>query len=171
MSAIAKIQEILGVASDGIWGPKSQAALDALVHAYSQGGDGWRKDGWHEVLASSFADPADVRAFKRCKDNGGSDQECFKVGDNAVGKWGDSTAEGTGPSCALPPEDWQSFSPARGKKVEVKKGAFAAIATLKDTMPHRANIKNGAGIDMNPDLCRALGLEPPVMTKVSWRWV
>ena len=165
MSAIVKIQEILGVTPDGIWGVKSQAALDFLIHAYDN------SNGWHEVTASSFADPADVRAFKRCKDKGGTDQECFKVGDNAVGAWGESTAEGTGPCVALPPEDWSIMPDFRSKQVEVQYGEKSVLAKLKDTMPHRANIKNGAGIDMNPDTCRALGLEPPVMAKVKWRWV
>ncbi len=164
MSAIVKIQEILGVTPDGLWGPKSQAALNALI-------TGIPLD-WHDVKASSFADPADVRAFKRCKANGGSDQECFKVGDNAIGAWGDSTAEGSGPCVALPVEDWESFGKtgARFKKVEVKYSDKTVTAQLKDTMPHKANIKNGAGIDLNPDTCRALGLEPPILVKASWRW-
>ncbi len=147
---------------DGKWGPKSQAALDTVIH-----GD---TGGWHNVKASSFADPADVRAFKRCKASGYSDQQCFKVGDNAVGAWGDDTSEGTGPSVALPPEDWQLFPDHHLKKVQVRYGEKTVVALLKDTMPHKANIHNGAGIDMNPDTCRALGLEPPVLTKVSWRW-
>ncbi len=160
---IKAIQKIIGTTPDGIWGPKSQAALDAVIHP--------TQDGWHDVKGSSFADPSDVRAFKRCKANGGSDQECFKVGDNAIGAWGDDTSEGSGPSVALPPEDWQQVAyPPRGKKVQVRYGEKTVVATLKDTMPHKANIHNGAGIDMNPDTCRALGLEPPVMTKVSWRW-
>ncbi len=167
MSAIAKIQEILGVTPDGVWGPKSQAALDFMIQAYQHGDD----TGWHDVKASSFADPADVKAFKKCKTNGGTDAQCFKVGDNAIGLWGDSTAEGTGPSCALPPEDWQPFyHTARMKLVEVRVGDKTTVAQLKDTMPHKAAITNGAGIDMNPDLCQALGLTPPVMTKASWRW-
>jgi len=147
---------------DGIWGPKSAAALEAAVHPPIEG--------WHSVKASSFADPADVRAFKRCKERGGSDQECFKYGDNAIGRWGDPTHEGTGPSVALPPEDWEPFADAHMKKVEVKYAEKIVVALLKDTMPHKRNIKNGAGIDMNPDTCRALGLEPPVMVKAQWRW-
>ncbi len=161
---IKAIQGIIGTDPDGQWGPKSQAAFDALIHP--------SVDGWHEVKASSFADPADVRAFDKCKANGGTDQQCFKVGDNAVGAWGDSTRQGTGPSIALPPEDWEPFGKtgARGKKVEVRYGDKTVVALLKDTMPHKANIKNGAGIDMNPDTCAALGLTPPVMVKAAWRW-
>ncbi len=148
---------------DGIWGPKSAAALDAVIHP---------SDGWHNVKASSFADPADVRAYDKCKAAGNSDHYCYGFGDNAVGCWEDSTREGTGPSVALPPEDWEQFGTnAHLKKVEVRYGDKTVIAELKDTMPHKANIKNGAGIDMNPDTCAALGLTPPVMVKAAWRWI
>ena len=43
-------------------------------------------------------------------------------------------------------------------------------AELQDTMPHKANITNGAIIDLNPAACSALGLTPPVMVPVRWRW-
>ncbi len=162
-TTIAAIQGILGTTQDGIWGPKSQAALDAVIH-----GD---TGAWHEVVATSFADPADVRAFDRCKAAGNSDHYCYGFGDNGKGCWEDSTREGTGPSVALPPEDWEPFQPnARFKKVQVRYGDKTVVAELKDTMPHKANIKNGAGIDLNPDAWRALGVEPPVKTKVIWRW-
>jgi len=161
---IAAIQTVLGVTIDGIWGEKSQAALDSVIN-------GIEDTGWHDVIASSFADPADIRAFKRCKDNGGSDQQCFKIGDNGIGLWGDSCAEGTGNSCALPPEDWSPFfHTARNKGVIVKRGTTEIQCQLKDTMPHKANIKNGAGIDLNPDSVKALGMVPPIMEKVSWKW-
>lgn len=42
-SAIKAIQSIVGVTADGIWGPKSQVALDAIVHPVPVGevtGDG-----------------------------------------------------------------------------------------------------------------------------------
>lgn len=129
----------------------------------------------HHVKASSFADPADIRAFKKCKDRGRSDQECFKVGDNGIGCWGDSTAEGTGPSCALPPEDmiekWGSVKAARRKLVNVSGNGKMVTCVLKDRMPRRANIRNGAGIDLNSDAVRALGLEPPIMIRAIWTWV
>jgi hypothetical protein len=128
----------------------------------------------HHVKASSFADPGDVARFRRCKAGGGSDQECFKVGDNGVGCWGDDTSEGSGPSCALPPEDmaerWGSKAAARRKKVLVVANGRQVVCLLKDTMPHRANIKNGAGIDLNPDAVKALGLAPPIMVPAVWSW-
>jgi hypothetical protein len=124
--------------------------------------------------ASSFADPADVAAFWRCKKRGGSDQQCFKVGDNGVGCWGDDCSAGSGPSCALPPEDmiekWGSVKAARRKPVSVTANGRTITVLLKDRMPHRANIKNGAVIDLNPDAVAALGLKPPIMVSASWSW-
>jgi hypothetical protein len=168
MTKIEQIQEILGVAIDNRWGPKSQAALDAAIAASRM--PVAEPDGWHEGKASSFADPADIRAFERCKRQGKSDQECFKVGDNGIGKWGDSTVQGTGPSCALPPEDWERWVTPRGLKVIVECGDRAVECLLKDTMPRKANNGNGAIIDLNPDAAKALGLKPPFMVPVKWRW-
>jgi hypothetical protein len=129
----------------------------------------------HKVRASSFADPADIRAFRKCKDRGGSDQDCFKVGDNGIGCWGDDVSEGTGLACALPPEDieerWGSVNAAKHKLVEVAANGFKVTCVLRDRMPHRAHIKNGAGIDLNPDAIRALGLTPPAMVAATWRWL
>lgn len=151
-------------AIDGILGPKSDAAYQALK---SLGNNAVVNN----VLASSFADPADIRAFQRCKDQGKTDQECFKVGDNGIGCWGELTIEGTGPACALPPEDWNKFgSAASGKKVLVKANGKSVVCELKDTMPKQANIKNGARIDLNPDAAKALGLKPPFLVSATWQW-
>lgn len=125
----------------------------------------------HHVTASSFADPADVRAFRRCKAQGKTDHECFRVGDNGIGRWGDDT---TGPKamCALPPEDWQPIAPyARGKRVLVTANGRSVICELRDTMPAKANIKNGAGIDLNPAAVAALGLRPPIMINATWQFI
>lgn len=137
----------------------------------------------HHVRASSFADPADVAGFKKWYriylDRGMSpraaEEAAFKKGDNAIGCWGDSTAEGSGPSCALPPEDmeerWGSVAAAKHKQVKVEFGPRVVVCTLKDRMPHRANIENGAGIDLNPDAVKALGMKPPIMVPAAWSWV
>jgi hypothetical protein len=127
----------------------------------------------HHVYASSFADHADVMAFRRCKARGGSDQECFKVGDNGEGYWGDDT---TGPELmvALPPEDmierWGSVDAAKHKPVAVTVGTLTKICKVADTMPHRVHITNGAGIDFSPSTCEAFELEPPVMVLAVWSW-
>lgn len=156
---VTTIQTVLGVKPDGIWGPKSQAALDEAIGLPVR-----------RVLASSFADPVDVELFRRCKAKGGSDQECFKVGDNGVGKWGDDTTVDA-PMCALPPEDWRPYGDAaRGKRVLVKANGCEVVCELRDTMPKRENITNGAGIDLNPAACRALGVKPPMMIAATWQW-
>ena len=172
LAKIKQIQGILGVDADGIWGRQSQLALDraksesALERLKSQEGEEWRP-----VMASSFADPADVLAFRRCKAKGKTDQECFKVGDNGIGKWGDDTTAPR-PMVALPPEDWKPLGTrARGASVEVSANGRFVTCELRDTMPAKKNIKNGAGIDLNPAACAALGLKPPVMVRAAWRWV
>ncbi len=165
------IQTLLGQKPDGIFGPLCD---QALANLRATGPD----EEWpvpsseiHAVKATSFADPADVKAFRACKAAGGSDQDCFKVGDNGVGKWGDDCTKGNGPICALPPEEWQQFgSHARGKKVIVTHGDKQVIAELRDTMPHYANIHNGAGIDLNPDACEALDISIPAEARVTWQW-
>jgi hypothetical protein len=165
---IKEIQEILGVKPDGAWGPLTQAALEDLLY-------GKIKGDVHRVIATSFADPKDVRAFEMCKANGGTDQQCFKVGDNGQGAWGDDTKAGTGPCCALPPEDmaetWGAVNEAHLRQVKVVANNQTVFCEVKDKMPKRKNIKNGAGIDLNPDACGALGLNPPVKTPATWEAV
>jgi len=135
----------------------------------------------HHVLASSFADPADVRAFQKWrtiyigegKTPDEADRLAFAKGDNGTGCWGDNCT-GPVPMCALPPEDmeerWGSIDAARHRPVEVVYNGRTVVCTLGDRMPHRANIKNGAGIDLNPPACDALRLKPPVMVRAAWRW-
>lgn len=128
----------------------------------------------HSVIASTFADPADVEAYKRAKARGLSDNEAFKVGDNGIGVWGAPTTEGTGPSCALPPEDmaerWGAWSEARSKKVSVTYKDRTAICVLKDRMPFKKNRHNGASIDLNPDAAKLLGIPKGGMVRVKWKW-
>lgn len=131
--------------------------------------------GWHKVTASSFADPADIAAFRRCKQHGGSDAQCFKLGDNGVGCWDDDVSAASHIAyCALPPDDmiarWGSVDAARHKRVVVTANGRLVVCILGDRMPWHRNIKNGCGIDLNPVACAALGLEPPVKTPASWAW-
>lgn len=163
---IKAIQAALGVKPDGAWGPLSQGAFDALISPATIPKD----PAVHSVRASSFADPADVAAFLRCKAQGKTDQQCFRVGDNGVGKWGDDCTAGAGPMCALPPEDWTALDKPRLSKVEITANGRTITARLGDTMPARKNIRNGAGIDLSPDACKALGLTPPLMVPATWRW-
>jgi hypothetical protein len=135
----------------------------------------------HHVFASSFADPADVRAFRKWryiyigegKSPAEAEKLAFAKGDNGIGCFGDDCT-GPVPMCALPPEDmeerWGSIDAARHRPVEVSCNGRSVVCTLGDRMPHRANIKNGAGIDLNPPACDALKLKPPVMVRAAWRW-
>jgi hypothetical protein len=121
-----------------------------------------------KMLASSFADPNDIAAFKKCKAQGKSDKECFKVGDNAIGCWGDSTAEGTGPSCALHVSvisaRWGSKAKGKNKKVHVRYGSKEVTCVLKDICGKKDRI------DLNPDAVAAIGLKPPILVEVHWSW-
>lgn len=124
-------------------------------------------------LASSFADLADLRAYQRAKQRGLSDAEAFKLGDNGIGFTGLLTAQEEVPMCALPPEDWQVWGgkkQAVGKKVIVAANGRVCTGILGDTMPRKANIKNGCGIDLNPAFAKALGLKPPFKVACSWTW-
>jgi hypothetical protein len=168
------IQNTLHVAEDGTIGPKTLQALTTLCGIPDDAP--WPDNapvvaGWTAVKATSFADPADVAAFRACKAHGNSDLACFAKGDNGVGKWGDDCTEGSGLACALPPEEWAQFgSAARNKLVEIDHDGTMVVAELRDTMPHRANITNGAGIDLSPDTCKALGISIPADAQVRWRW-
>lgn len=136
-------------------------ALLGVVKPQPEGISGW---------ATSFADPADVARFRRCKNAGGSDNQCFKSGDNGIGLWGDRTT-GSVPMVALPREDWEHLgNAARGKKVAVTIGGRTVIAELRDTMPHKANITNGGVIDLNPAALKAFGFTPPIKKWATWRW-
>lgn len=176
-AARKQIQALLFVSEDGTIGPKTLQALTALSGLPSD--SPWPEtaqsvpDGavWRSVNASSFADPADVAAFHLCKAAGGTDVYCFGKGDNGVGKWGDDCSQGSGPACALPPEDWAQFgAAARKKAVRVRILGREVVCELRDTMPHRANITNGAGIDLSPDTVAAFGLKPPLMIAAEWQW-
>ena len=167
MKPIAELQTFLGVTADGLWGPKSQAALDAVLHPPVA-------DGEHSGKASTFADMADVEAFQRCKGEGHSDQYCFRFGDNGIGCYGDNTAQEHTPMCAIIPEDmearWGSVNAAKHQKVLVTVNGKTAECIVGDRMPRRANVKNGAVIDLNPATVKALGLQPPFMLPCVWKW-
>lgn len=140
-----------------------------------------REDGWNgPVTASSFADLADLAAFKRAKDAGMSDARAFAYGDNGIGCWGDLTAQVKTPMCALPKdvwlEKWGSKHDARYRRVEVCHEGRSVIGHLADTMPRTDDIKardpNGATLDLNPAFLDRFGLEAPLLKAgFWWRWV
>lgn len=167
---------------DGLIGPKTRKATDSFYadqgmiqmgFSASVEGAGSLPDDKtvHRGLASSFADPADVAAFYRHKQMGMTDAEAFRYGDNAVGVWGDRTDSDQTAMCALPPEDWHPYgSDARGKKVLVSANGVEVTCELRDTMPAKKHITNGAIIDLNPAACKALGVKPPILIACAWQW-
>ncbi len=129
----------------------------------------------HVVIASSFADAADIAAYKRAISEGKSEQDALAVGDNGIGAWGDDTTDESKAMCALPPDDWLarwgSGEKARGKKIEVTYRSKTIVCELRDTMPRKAKIKNGAGIDLSPGAAKAFDKHPPFMLQgVHWKW-
>jgi hypothetical protein len=132
----------------------------------------------HETFACSFATSQDIKAYNECIDDDGKEEDCRAIGDKGVGYWGDSTVEGTGASCALPPEymehKWGSVEGAKHKMVRVirplEKGELGmrqVVCVLKDQMQP----KNEAHIALNPDACRALGFNVSWPEPVLWFWV
>ena len=150
---------------DNDWGPKSEGAYRAFRDSFGT------KDGWKRVKASSFADPADVKSFERCKAQGKTDLQCFAVGDNGIGKWMHKTAQEDRPMAAIPRDVWAAADKIGGAKLEVRYQGKTVEGILGDTLPHTKNIRNGAGIDLNPAFAKQLGLKPPFMVEVEWRWV
>ena len=149
---------------DNDWGSGTEAAYQSFMRSMETG------SGWKKVKATSFADPADVRAFERCKAQGKTDLQCFAVGDNGIGKWGHGTAQEERAMAALPRDVWADAGKTGGAKLEVRYNGKTVEGILGDTMPHTKNIKNGAGIDLNPAFSKQLGLKPPFTAEVEWRW-
>src|SRR5687767_7411763 len=87
------IQELLGIPKEKQAkniGPMTRAAFEKLANTPND--SEWPIDEeFVEGLASAFAYHADIVAFRKCKAQGKSDQQCFKVGDNGIGLWGDAT--------------------------------------------------------------------------------
>ena len=141
------------------------AARLAVVNAFST---------QPHVLASNFADEADLRGFKAAKAHGLSDVQAFRYGDNCIGFWGEDTCVDT-PMCALPPEDliakWGSERARKIKYVRVTVGTKSVICLIADVMPHKRYITNGCGIDLNPGAVKALGLRAPLKTPAVWEWL
>lgn len=161
MNRIERIQEILKeqvpeIVIDGIWGKKSQAALERVVNTPVTG----------RYKASSFADPADVAAFKKCKAKGKTDKQCFAVGDNGIGQFGANTAQEHTPMCALHGDDMKrlygSIAKAAHQKVRVTVGGKSVACAIEDRM---SSVNR---IDLNPAAAKALGLNPPFLVACEW---
>lgn len=170
---IRACQRAAGVEDDGDPGP---ITWKAIYHKLT--GEEWvepiqEEDDWEDeatrAIASSFADPADVRAFKRCKATGRSDLSCFAVGDNGIGQFGANTAQEHTPMCALHKTDmikkWGSVNGAAHKKVRVAVKDKEVVCSVEDRMSAPGRI------DLNPAAAKALDLDPPFLVDCVWQWV
>ena len=96
-----------------------------------------------------------------------------KVGDPGIGWVNNDLLDGQ-PWVALPYEDWQAKYGTKRKahkaKVRVTIGKQTHDCILGDTMPHKANIKNGAVIDLAPGAQKAFNLKAPFKVKAKWQW-
>ena len=165
---LAKIQKLLGVKADGFWGPVSQQALNDELDGdgsatIGSGGTGFKAE------ASSFADPADVKAFDKCKATGKTDQACFKVGDNGIGQFGKITAQTHTPMVAIHRDDmiakWGSVNAAAHRVVNVTINGKTIQAAVEDRLGVAGRI------DLNPAAAKQLGLNPPFLVKnCIWSW-
>ena len=155
---LRQIQKALGANVDGFWGPKSQQILNKALN---------QSDSF-SATASSFADTADVAAFNRCKAQGKTDQQCFKVGDNGIGQFGKITAQTKTPMVAVHASDmiakWGSVPGAAHRSVTVTVNGKTISATVED----RIGVKGR--IDLNPAAAAALGLTPPFLVPCTWNW-
>lgn len=190
--SIADIQTLIGTTPDGVWGPKSQAAL-IKAPSYAKGqvqsllgvvNDGvWgpisqaalsgliadsKNESWIECIASSFADPDDLDKFKQCKATGKSDVKCFAVGDNGIGQFGKVTAQAFIPMVAIHKkymvQRWGSVLAAAHRPVMVSINGKTLAATCED------RISEPGRIDCNPAVLRLLGLTAPLKIAAKWRW-
>jgi hypothetical protein len=152
------IQKGLGLKADGIWGPKSQTALNAATSAGAE----------FACKASSFADPADLVAFKKCKATGKTDIQCFAVGDNGIGQFGKITAQEVTPMVAVHKSimraRWGSVAASAHRPVKVTVNGKTIDATVED------RISAPGRIDLNPACAKQLGLKPPFVVPCTWRW-
>lgn len=193
MLSIADIQTAIGVTPDNVWGPKSQAALikapadtkrkvQTLLGGLFVDGEWGLKsqsklnalivylnsDVWIDCEASSFADTADLAAFKRCKLTGKSDVKCFAVGDNGVGQFGKVTAQDHTPMVAIHRtfmvKRWGSVLAAAHRPVYLSINGVTISATCED------RISAPGRIDCNPAVLRLLNLKAPLKIAAKWRW-
>ena len=167
-----QIQGILGVEQDGMFGRRSKAALLALIKPVTEAEIHQANDtSSPTVMASSFADAGDVRAFRKCKNNGHSDKYCFGVGDNAIGYGGLNTSNAEIPMAALPrrviEQKWGSLLKGHKKPLEVTYKDIVVQGIVGDYMSAGLRAK----IDLNPGFQTRFGVEPPFLIPVKYRWI
>lgn len=174
MTAIEKaqaIQTILGVDPDGDIGFGTRAAFDALDDAATAELAAKREgsiEGWRKTRFSSFADPADVRAFEHCKATGKSDIQCFAVGDNGIGQFGKITAQEDVAMVAVHGVEmirrWGSINAAAHKPVLIRCNGKQFAAKVEDRISEKGRV------DLNPACAKIIGIHPPFLLDGEWCW-
>ena len=168
---IKPVQKHLGLTPDGIAGIRTWMAIAKALGVVAG-------TEWSTVRASSFADPEDVRVWKKWRDiyiaQGMSvkeaEQKALAKGDNGVGKWMHRTAQTDYPMAALPRGVWEEAGKKGGDKMEVCYKDKIVRGILGDTLPRVP--KHGVGIDLNPAYAEEFGLVPPFLVDdVKWRWI
>ena len=162
------VQTRLGVLADAEPGAITLAALDKVLPPKEQPASAPTSALKFKCEASSFADPADIRAFNRCKATGKSDIQCFAVGDNGIGQFGKITAQEHTPMIAVHKTamiaKWGTVAGAAHKRVKVSANGRIIEATVED------RISAPGRIDLNPACAKLLGLNPPFTVPCSWEW-
>lgn len=124
---------------------------------------------WTHYDVSTFADSADLDAFSRCKATGKSDEECFAVGDNGIGCWGDVTSQTSEHYVALHADDmiarWGSVNASKHRIVELVVAGRSCIARVGDRCGVRGRI------DVNPACQLTLHVPPGSLVPGRWRWM
>lgn len=155
---IEDIQILLQVDDDGQWGRKSQGALNRLIN----------NGEFRSTTFSSFADPDDLKSFKKCKLTGKTDVQCFAVGDNGIGQFGAITSQEHTPMVAIHSDDmiakWGSRAGAAHRLVELRYNGKVITASCEDRISARGRV------DLNPACLKEFGLKPPTKVAGEWRW-
>jgi hypothetical protein len=120
------------------------------------------------ALASTFADPNDLRRYFAARSNGASEREALAVGDNGTSAFGDDTTRENDPIVGLPP-DTPGFVHNRLIELTGPDGQ-TGVARLSEKMPATKNLKGEATIDLNPAAAKLVG-HPGGVYPVTWRFI
>lgn len=119
---------------------------------------------------TSFATYKDLVGYINCLLAGGSENGCYKKGDNGTGASGKRTAQTSTPMCALPKkaivDRWGSTRAGWGKNVECSFAGHKIVCEVADIAP--------AGVcDLNPASLIEAGLDDETELNVqgTWRWL
>lgn len=127
------------------------------------------------TIATSFADPADIRAYLEAKMRGETEEQALDVGDNGIGCWGDDTKMGSGARSSLPAHvtvsRWGSMWNGRRRLIRVFYGGTFVDTILSDAGPGPKEEAEGHGLDLNYDAWKAFGVSVPAEKKVQWDWL